>query len=152
MHGGIVYTGLLATSMISTMNEVVSGLVVMAKEANQCKEGSGHVLKASISKRAARNGHDICLRDTYVKVSRLAESIGKQLGAVLTIQFLYHGLMLVVFTAMVTNVTESLHGVHGSLDGLRNCLIVFVHAGVVFRILRAAQLLTDKVMVLCSYW
>ena len=82
------------------------------------------------------------LRKIYLKLVTISTYITKYLGVSIAIQLIYHGLFLVVFTAIVTNVRYITS--KGESELMRNVVVLVAHAAIAFRVLQAAATLTEK--------
>jgi hypothetical protein len=146
MFCGSAYTGLLVTSIMATMTEVLESLLERSKlcPALPCNKDCSHAVKKIVA--GGINVTRLPLREIYIKVASLVDAIGKHMGFQLMIQLLYHGLFLVVYTALVTDRARLINAGGSPIEFIKTVLVLLAQAAIVFKILRAAELMVEKVV------
>jgi hypothetical protein len=146
MFCGLAYTGLLITSITATAGEVLNILIKRSELCSASPCNQNHPPAMTKDPAGGINVTSLPLRETYIKVATLVGAVGKHMGFQLVIQLLYHGLYIVVYTATVTDKARFVNSGSSLIALFKTLLVLVAHAAIVFKILRAAELMVGKVV------
>ncbi len=153
---GLCFNGLLASSIFNTMSRALQ--IITPKPVS--KQAGTHAF--------SRNGKGLATVDIsssvhppqplvmtaqlnhlrqplYTKVEHLAVNIGRTYGLNLAVQLLVHGMLAVAMACYLTDV--ALVQMDGTRASMMNILMLLLHLTVAYRVLSAAEGLTEAVTI-----